>query len=168
MPQIAKCNDQSCCKFRTNYLTYFLERFLPPPVLLKSTVDGLEISEAKFGSFFQAIFLVKYADKCFDKFCPSLQKVDKKGKSTIQKRTCWKFGKYHLTIKAMDSHKSDQEDEDEENVEDYIEVEFIGDDETYERLNWTGGERWGWEKPDVRVGEGAGVKWVKILKNLLT
>ena len=35
----------------------------------------------------------------------------------------------------MDPHKSDEEDEDEENAENYIEVEFIGDDETYERLN---------------------------------
>ena len=68
----------------------------------------------------------------------------------------------------MDPHKSDEEDEDEENVEDYIEVEFIGDDETYERLNWTGGERWSWEKSGVRVGEGLGVRWVRILKNLLT
>ena len=42
----------------------------------------------KKGSLFQVIFLAKYADKCFDKFCPSLQKVDKKEKSTIQKRLC--------------------------------------------------------------------------------
>ena len=70
MLQIIKCNDQSCCKFLTNYRTYFLERFLPPPVPLKSMVDGLEISELKFGSLFQAIFLAKYAYKCFDKFCP--------------------------------------------------------------------------------------------------
>ena len=81
MLQIVKCTDQRCYK----YLTYFPERFLPPPVPLKSTVDGLEMSEGKFGSLFLAIFLGKYADKCFDKFCPSLQKVDKNGKSTIQK-----------------------------------------------------------------------------------
>ena len=58
-----------------------------------------------FSSLFQVIFLGKYADKCFDKFCPSLQKVDKNGKCTIQKRTCWKCGKYHSTIKAMKMHK---------------------------------------------------------------
>ena len=65
MLQIVKCPDQRCCKFRTNYLTYFPERFLPPPVPLKCTVDGLEISEGIFGSLFQAICLRKYADKCF-------------------------------------------------------------------------------------------------------
>ena len=52
-----------------------------------------------------AIFLPKYADTCFVKFTPSLQDVDKKGKSTIQKSTCWKCGKYHSTTKAMNSHK---------------------------------------------------------------
>ena len=54
--KIVKCNDPSCCKFCTNYITYFPERFLPPIVPLKSTVDGLRISEGKFGSLFQAIF----------------------------------------------------------------------------------------------------------------
>ena len=105
MLQIVQCNDQSCCKFHTNYLTYFPERFLPPSKPLKSMVDGLEISEGMFGSLFWAIFWVKYVDKCFDKFCPSLQKVSKKGKSTIKRGTCWKCGKYHSTIKAMNSHK---------------------------------------------------------------
>ena len=68
--------------------------------------------------------------------------MDKKLRSTIQKRTC-KSGKYHSTIKVTSSHKkrcdgyedeSDNEkpdeDEDEENEENYIEVEFIRDDET--------------------------------------
>ena len=81
MLQIVKFNDQRCCKFRTNYLTYFPERFLSSPVPLKSTVDGLEIQEGKFGSLFQVILLGKYADKSFVKFCSSLQKVGKKGKA---------------------------------------------------------------------------------------
>ena len=95
-------------------------------VRMKSVIDGLEISEGKFGSLFQAIFLAKYADKCFDKFCPSLQELDKKGKSTIQKCICWKCGKYHSTMKTMNSHKrtcdryedesdNEESDEDEEN-----------------------------------------------------
>ena len=75
----------------------------------------------------------------------SLLEVDKKGKSTAKKRTCWKCGKYHSTIKAMNSCKrtcdgyedeSDDEDsvedEDKKNEEDYINVDFIGDGETYE------------------------------------
>ena len=100
-------------------------------------------------SLFQAIFLAKYAEKCFDKFCPFWQKVDKKGNCTIQKRTCWKYGKYHSTIKAMNSHKrrcdgyedesdneqpEEDENEDVEN-EDQIEVEFIGDNEAYEVIS---------------------------------
>ena len=146
MLQIVKCKDHSCCKFRTNYLTYFPDRFLPPPIPLKSTVDGLEISEGKFGSLFQAICLAKHAEKCFDKFCPSLQKVDNKGKTTIEKHTCWKCGRYHSTIKSMISHKrtcdgyqddsdddgNEESDKDEENEGDFIEVQFIGDDEVYE------------------------------------
>ena len=74
MLQIFKCNDQSCCKSLANYLTYFPERFLQPPVPLKSTNDGLEIFEGIIESLFQAIFLEKY-EKCYDKFFPSLQKV---------------------------------------------------------------------------------------------
>ena len=137
MLQTVKCNDQSCCKFRTNYLTYFPERFLPPPVPLKSSIDRLEISETKFRSLFQAIILAKYSDKCFDKIRPSLQKVNKKGKRTMQNRTCWKCGKYNSTIKAINFNKrtcdrykdenddkepEEDEDKDEENEEDYIEA----------------------------------------------
>ena len=154
MMQIVKCKDKSCCQFRTNYLDFFPNRFLPPPVPLKSTIDGLSIAEGKFGSLFQAIFLAKHANKCFDKFCPSLQKRDKKGKTVIERRTCWKCGKYHSTIKAMTAHKricdsgvgagididddddesddDDDDDEEEEADEDYVEVEFVGDDEVYE------------------------------------
>ena len=57
----------------------------PAPVPWKSTVDGSKISEVKFGSLFQAIFLAKYVDKCFDKFCPYRQKVDKKKKQHYPK-----------------------------------------------------------------------------------
>ena len=96
---------------------------------------------------FSSHILAKYEDKCFDKFCPSLQEVDKKGRDTIKKRTCWKCSEYHPTIKAMNSHKrtcdeyedesddeesEENEDEDEENIEDHIEVELIGDDGAYE------------------------------------
>ena len=34
MLQIVKCKDKSCCQFRTNYLDFFPNRFLPPPVPL--------------------------------------------------------------------------------------------------------------------------------------
>ena len=125
----------------------FSWEIFPAPVPWKSTVDGSKISEGKFGSLFQAIFLAKYVDKCFDKFCPSRQKVDKKRNSTIQKRTCRTGGKYYTTIEAMNSHKRScdryedetddeelEEDEGEENEEGHIEVDFIGDDKDYEDI----------------------------------
>ena len=97
------------------------------------------------GNFWKNVWITfsshLFSEICGQKFCPSLQKVDKKLRSTIQKRTC-KSGKYHSTIKVTSSHKkrcdgyedeSDNEkpdeDEDEENEENYIEVEFIRDDE---------------------------------------
>ena len=77
MLQIVKCNDQSCCKLRTNYFTYFPERFLLPPVPLKSwKLDSLGM----FGSFFQAIFLANYADKWFEFFLPLCRRWTKKEK----------------------------------------------------------------------------------------
>ena len=86
MLQIVKCNDQSSRKFRTNYLTYFPERFLPPPMPLKSMVDGMEISEGKFGSLFQAISSAKYVDICFGltSFVLLCKRCTKKGKTLFK------------------------------------------------------------------------------------
>ena len=104
--------------FQRYFKRYFPNIFLPTAVPLKSTVDGLSITDGNFGSLFQAIFLAKHANKCFDKFFSSLQKMDKKGKTVIERRTCWKWGKYHSTIKAMTAHKrlcgneSDKDDDD--------------------------------------------------------
>ena len=81
MLQIVKCTDQRCCKFRTNYLTYVPERFLPPPVPLKCTVDGLEISEGKFGSLFQAIFWGNMRTNALISFIPLCRRSIKKGKA---------------------------------------------------------------------------------------
>ena len=80
------------------------------------------------------MFLAKNASKCFDKFCPSLLKVEKKGKTVIERRTCTKCGKYHSTIKAMTAHKrlcegsfDEGEDEsmDEDDKEDEEEADFV-------------------------------------------
>ena len=46
------------------------------------------------------------SDRCFDKFCPSLQKTDKNNLTIIQKRTCSRCGRYHSTIKSMKSHQT--------------------------------------------------------------
>ena len=48
MLQIVKCSDKSCCKqWRTNYLEFFPERFLPPPVPIATSENGLQIDRAK-------------------------------------------------------------------------------------------------------------------------
>ena len=75
----------------------------------------------------------------------------KKGKTVIERRTSW--GKYQSTFKAMTAHKrlcdgggagididddddesddDDDDDEEEEADENYVEVEFVDDDEVYE------------------------------------
>ena len=50
-------------------------------VRMKSMIDGLEISEGKFGSLFQAIFSAKYADQCLTSFVPLCRSWTKKGKA---------------------------------------------------------------------------------------
>ena len=152
MLQFARCREKSCCKFRTNFYTYFPQRFLPPPIPITNTTDGLSVSPEKryFGSLFQAIYFQKFSTECFDQFCPSLQKRDKNGITTLKKRTCWKCRKYHSTIKAMNqyerycdgaqesdsSDESDHDDDygDDDDKENYVEVEFVGDDEVYETV----------------------------------
>ena len=103
MLQLVKCGDSACCSpFRTNYLEYFPQRFLPPPVPPQSCKDGLAIEVGHFGNLFQALYLsTKFKTTCFDQYCPSLQKKDKKGLTKIQKRTCPYCSKYHSTTKMM-------------------------------------------------------------------
>ena len=48
MLQIVKCSDKSCCKqWRTNYLEFFPQRFLPAPVPIATSENGLQIDRAK-------------------------------------------------------------------------------------------------------------------------
>ena len=74
MLQIVKCTDKRC-------LTYFPERFLPPPMPLKCTVDGLEISEGKFASLFQAIFWGNMRTNALISFAPLCRRSIKTGKA---------------------------------------------------------------------------------------
>ena len=55
MLQFAKCREKSCCKFRTNFYTYFPQRFLPPPIPVTNPTDGLSVSPEK-GYFFAPYF----------------------------------------------------------------------------------------------------------------
>ena len=73
MLQIVKCSNEKCCKpFRTNFLEYFPNRFLPPPIPIVATPSGLAVSSEKghFGDLFQALFFCKLSNGCFDQYCP--------------------------------------------------------------------------------------------------
>ena len=88
-------------------------------------------------------------------YVPLCRRWTKKGKALSKNANIgWKCGKYHSTIKVMNSHKrrcdecedksddevlEEDEDEDKENEEDHIEVEFTGDDEAYEVIYFYGG-----------------------------
>ena len=150
MLQIVKCSNEKCCKpFRTNFLEYFPNRFLPPPIPIVAIPSGLAVSSEKghFGDLFQALFFCKLSNGCFDQYCPSLQKTDKKGKTTIEKRTCWKCGKYHSTIKAMTAHKrlcpglvqdevssSDDSSDEDVNEDEYMITEEVDEYDSFDVL----------------------------------
>ena len=146
--KFAKCHEKSCCKFRTNFYTYFPQMFLTSSIPIINTTDRLSPEKGDFGTLFEALYFQKFSTECFNQFCLLLQRKDRNGKTTLEKRTCWKCRKYHSTIKAMNQHKQycdgahqsgssdnsnhDDNDVDDDNEENYLEVEFVGDDEVYE------------------------------------
>ena len=78
MLQIVKCSEKPCRKqWRTNYLEFFPQRFLPAPALITTSENGLQIDRAKgrFQFLFQSLFLASSLklDVCYDEYCPSLQ-----------------------------------------------------------------------------------------------
>ncbi|GFO04710.1 hypothetical protein PoB_003121500 [Plakobranchus ocellatus] len=110
--QIVKCLNSECCSpFRTNYCTIFPDRFLPPAIPIKSCSGGLKVdATGHFGSLFQALHFQNVESmkaSCFDENCPSLNKKDPSGVTTLQKRKCPHYSKYHSTstIKSMKAHK---------------------------------------------------------------
>ena len=73
MLQIVKCSDKSCCKqWRTNYVEFFPEQFLPAPVPIATSENGLQIDleKGKFQSLFQSLFLASSLklDVCYDEY----------------------------------------------------------------------------------------------------
>ena len=63
--QIVKCkNEACCCPFRSSYLTILNDKFLPPPIPVVQTIDGLQWETSKeknatYGTLYQAILFGK-------------------------------------------------------------------------------------------------------------
>ena len=46
MLQVVKCRDETCCgKPRSSYFSLFPDRFLPPPIPISQTTDGLKVPD---------------------------------------------------------------------------------------------------------------------------
>jgi hypothetical protein len=111
--QIVKCFDPGCCrKPRILYFALIPDRFLPPPVPLQQTTDGLrtpdigQIEHATFPSVFlllslHANMLPRAANSFkllpYDAYCPSIQAV-------LVRRICKKCGLYHASLTAQRMH----------------------------------------------------------------
>lgn len=110
--QIVKCSDRGCCRpARSSIFKLLSSRFLPPPVPLEQTSEGLKAPEpgshaSKFTSLFLALVvnqdvlprcLAGYQSVPFDAYCPSVQSV-------LMRRTCKKCGLYHASLSSLKAH----------------------------------------------------------------
>jgi len=111
--QVVKCNDRSCCRVpRSSLFNLIPSGFLPPPIPLVQTCDGLKapdavnVNDAKFASVFltqcvnKAVLprsLVSYKSVPFDAYCSSVHPV-------LQRRTCSKCGLYHASLTSLKAH----------------------------------------------------------------
>lgn len=112
--QIVKCKDTQCCReFRSSYLQIIPQRFLPPPLPLLQTEDGLKAAEpgSKGDGKFVSVFLTQtlssrvhprsvsaYKLLPYDAYCPSVQPV-------INRRICKKCGLYHASLSSLKMHQ---------------------------------------------------------------
>ena len=113
--QIVKCTDVACCSpFQSSYLKVIKNRFLPPPIPVIYSQNGIERAkddkEASYLSLFQNIALQasltpKQAIKKFPKgipynySCPSTKDV-------LTGRLCYHCGLYFGSIKSTVNHSS--------------------------------------------------------------
>ena len=111
--QIVKCKDTSCCELpRSSYFCFMKQQFLPAPLPLVQTDDGLQCrideGNTQFGNLFVNLVLDKSvlpprALKQFPKgipydfACPSVQ-------NSLQKRICSFCGHYCASIKSITDH----------------------------------------------------------------
>ena len=103
--EIVKCQDRNCCEpFKTSWMSFFPERFVPFPACHKYDKSGLKAVEPKdyfqnkrsykFTPLHQRLLVkvkpqvsINYAIVPFDIYCPSLD-----GK--LEKGICKKCGAY--------------------------------------------------------------------------
>lgn len=107
--QITKCSDTSCCKAsRSSIFGILKDGRIPPPVPLDNStslsVSKTECSALKVKDFATLLLNIIFSssvfgsqEKCFDKFCPSVQ-------SKLPKRICKSCGKYFSCLKYLQSH----------------------------------------------------------------
>ena len=114
--QIVKCSDTSCCKpMRSSLLTVLPSRFIPAPVPLKQTPDGLKFD---MNGSFPSIWLNQtistpsgtvFPDRVKRKF-PSCLPYDLACESiqeSLVRRTCKCCNLYFASIKSMNIHAKD-------------------------------------------------------------
>ena len=108
--QIVICNDRTCCDApRSSYFSLMNQPFLPPPLPLAPTDDGLQCKiddvNAQYPSLFVTLSLDKSvlpprAHKQFPKYipydfaCPSVQNI-------LQRRICTFCGHYCASIRSI-------------------------------------------------------------------
>lgn len=118
MTQIVKCEDSKCCSSpRSSYFNVLPSRFIPPPIPLQQTTDGLKVPERsndgsshKFPSLFAATMmkldqLLPRSSKGFrsiphDLYCPSIQKV-------LNDRVCKSCHQYFASLVMLKSHQAE-------------------------------------------------------------
>ena len=117
--QIIKCNSTSgcCSNFRSSYLSVVPGRFLPPPIPLLQTPDGLKVHEDgtenenyKFPSLFASMsmdlggILPEQMKKFrpflpYDLFCPSIQSI-------VNDRICKVCHTYFASLTMLKKHSA--------------------------------------------------------------
>ena len=112
--QIVKCTDKKCCSsFKSSYLKLVPQRFLPPPLPITHTANGIEWAkddkDATYLSLYQNMVLrstlttdrikKKYPKGVpYDFSCPVLSQ------DVIKQRICQHFGLYLSSLKAKSLH----------------------------------------------------------------
>ena len=110
--QIVKCTDRKCCLApRSSFFSLFSTRFLPAPVPLMQTGDGVKAAlvgdeTASFTSVFLTQLLnpavlprslSAYRYLPYDAYCPSVQ-------SLLLRHTYKKCSLYHASISSLKAH----------------------------------------------------------------
>ena len=102
--QIVKCRNTECCRPRSGLFRLLDNRFLPPPVKVKQTVDDLVLDEG--GQFLDlpvnlalrlSASLKDFLQMPYDYFCPTV-------KLRLSSRTCKTCGLYHASVKSLNRH----------------------------------------------------------------